>query len=511
MSTNRATLIEVSLVAMAVVLLAILLQQSYEQPASTLSSAPAIAELKLSESWSGIYVGEQKIGHSVSRSGDLDNGQMLVQERTLLKLMLLGETNDITLATDLRLHPDGRPAQLLAQVRTEVQGLPVSLRAEGEGLGTGMNLRLFQGGELLTELELEDSPNTSSTLYRSILSGRPEVGKRSSMPFFNPLTLSYSEASVTVLGEEQASLPDGKTTRAWRLEVDHSGQKLLALIAEDGQRILEKEIGGGLGLELRLEDRETALHAGWPGDLADSVDLIALSSIAVDRPLPGGGRQLRDLRLRVSGPERLQSMLKRVHGERWDPQTRTLRLHSSLVEDAPSYTLPNTDRSLRPWLRSTTFVAADNPVIRRTAGEIVGDRLDSIEAARRLNRWVYRELDKVPVAGFPEAREILRHRRGDCNEHTTLYTALARSLGLPTRMAAGIVYSESIFSDGAFYYHAWPEVWIGEQWLAIDPTFDQFPADATHIKLVEGDLEQQMELMSVLGRLQVEVLGTGPQ
>jgi hypothetical protein len=73
-------------------------------------------------------------------------------------------------------------------------------------------------------------------------------------------------------------------------------------------------------------------------------------------------------------------------------------------------------------------------------------------------------------------------------------------------MAAGIVYSESIFSDGAFYYHAWPEVWLGEQWLAIDPTFDQFPADATHVKLVEGALDQQVELMSAVGRLKIEVL-----
>ena len=96
--------------------------------------------------------------------------------------------------------------------------------------------------------------------------------------------------------------------------------------------------------------------------------------------------------------------------------------------------------------------------------------------------------------------------RGDCNEHTTLYTALARSVGLPTRLAAGIVYSESIFADGAFYYHAWPEVWLGDRWFAVDPTFGQSPADATHLKLVEGELDKQAELMGVIGRLRLSVV-----
>ncbi len=510
MNSSRATIIEVSLVLAAFVLLVILFSRSYQEPAAPLSLSIDEATSGLSESWAGIYVGEQKIGHSLSRSGTTEDGGLLLQERTVLKLVLLGEPNDITIATDLELSSEGRLSSLLTQVRTEVKGLPVSLRAEGKAVGEGMTLQLFQAGDPLTTLTLDEVPTTSATLYRTVVSQKPEVGGRVTVPFFNPLTLGHSEASVTVLAHHDATLPDGTTTGAWLLEVDTGGQKLEALIADDGRRIREQELDGGLGMELRLEDRETALHFGWPGDIGDSVDLIALSSIPVDQPLPGGGRDLTDLRLKLSGPENLSRLLSAAHGERWDEESKTLSLHNSLGPSDQSYTLPNSERALKPWLRSTTFVSADNPVMRRVSGEIIGDRLDSIEAARRLNHWVYQEIEKVPVAGFPESREILRSRRGDCNEHTTLFTAMARSVGLPTRMAAGIVYSESIFSDGAFYYHAWPEVWLGEQWLAIDPTFGQFPADATHVKLVEGDLDQQIELMSAVGRLKIEVLGTEP-
>jgi hypothetical protein len=37
--------------------------------------------------------------------------------------------------------------------------------------------------------------------------------------------------------------------------------------------------------------------------------------------------------------------------------------------------------------------------------------------------------------------------------------------------------------------------------VPVDPTFGQLPADATHVKLVEGDLDRQVEIMAVMGRL----------
>ena len=77
--------------------------------------------------------------------------------------------------------------------------------------------------------------------------------------------------------------------------------------------------------------------------------------------------------------------------------------------------------------------------------------------AERLTRRVNGMLDKKPTVSLPSAREVLRTKVGDCNEHTALYVAMARSLGLPARIAVGLAYSR-----GAFYYHAWPEVYIDE-------------------------------------------------
>jgi len=507
MKLDRGTVGEIVLVLAGVAFAVALFRTSYQQPTAPLAFSLDASSEGVTESWSGIYIGGEKIGTSVNRSAPRDDGGLVLQERTNLRLMLLGAPNEITLANDVHVTGDGRVEALRSQVRTTVQGVPVTLRAEGRPRGDrGMTLDLFQAGAKLTTMELDDVPATSATLYRAVLEGDPKAGDRFTLPYFNPLSLSNAEATVTVVGTESAVTPLGETIVATRLLVDNAGQQLDVLVAPDGRRLEEQEVGGGLGMRVVGETQDTALHRGWPLDAEDAVDLIALSSIPLDQRLPGGGRDVSRLVLKVDGPTAIDELLTRHHGDRWDRETKQLTLLRPRLDRAADYQLPSQDRATSPWLRSTTFIQSDDPRFVRKAGGILGDRLQATDAAMLLESWVHENLAKVPVAGVPSAKEILSSMRGDCNEHTTLYAALARSVGLPTKLAAGIVYSESIFADGAFYYHAWPEVWLGDEWVALDPTFGQSPADATHLKLVEGELDKQTELMAVIGRLRLSVV-----
>ena len=42
-------------------------------------------------------------------------------------------------------------------------------------------------------------------------------------------------------------------------------------------------------------------------------------------------------------------------------------------------------------------------------------------------------------------------------------------------------------------------------WVPVDPTFGQFPADATHLKIVNGDLDKQFEIMGLIGKVSLVV------
>ena len=68
------------------------------------------------------------------------------------------------------------------------------------------------------------------------------------------------------------------------------------------------------------------------------------------------------------------------------------------------------------------------------------------------------------------------------------------------RAIAGLAYV-----DGKFYYHAWPEVYLRE-WVAVDPTFGQFPADAAHLRFIVGGLGRQTELLRLMGNLKIDVV-----
>lgn len=494
---------EVLVVAAGIASLGVLWSREWQDLAEPAMShdLPALAA-GAQERWTGLYAGTKKIGWSLGRRSPVEGG-VLVQERSQLRLVLLGQPNDITVLSDVELDAGGRTRSLLAQIRTEVQGVPVTLRAEGRAVGLGMDIELFQAGARLSSVHLDDVPATPATLYEQVAARGPKVGDRVDLPWFNPLALAPGRATVTVGDEVECQLPGGGPERCWALQVETNGQRLRAVVTKSGVRVEETE-EGGLGLRLQAESAEDARGKGWAGE-EDGLDLIALSAVPIDRPLPGGGRALRRLALKVDG-DAADSLLAAWHGARWRPDEGTIEIVAAPLPAPTGALLPVQDRALAPYLRSTSASPSDHPEIRSAAGTIVGDELRPVDAARRLNAWVHDNLDKVPVASFPNAVEVLRSRRGDCNEHTTLYVALARAIGLPARIAAGIVYTEAIYADGAFYYHAWPEVYLEGQWVAIDPTFGQFPADATHLKLVEGDIDQQMALMGVIGRLRLRWL-----
>jgi transglutaminase-like putative cysteine protease len=146
------------------------------------------------------------------------------------------------------------------------------------------------------------------------------------------------------------------------------------------------------------------------------------------------------------------------------------------------------------------LIQSRDPRIAAQARLILGRERNPSRAAELLTHWVHGHVRRALTTGVPSAERVLERRLGDCNEATTLYVALARAAGLPARTVAGLRYLQ-----GRFYYHAWPEVYLGA-WVPVDPLLDQFPADAAHLRLAIGGLARQVELVPLIGRLRLEVL-----
>ena len=130
-----------------------------------------------------------------------------------------------------------------------------------------------------------------------------------------------------------------------------------------------------------------------------------------------------------------------------------------------------------------------------------GEESSDTERVRILSDWVFANLEKRPVLGIPDALTTLSTKMGDCNEHAALFAALARNVGIPTRVVAGVT-----FFENAFYYHAWNEVCLDDSWYSVDTTKNQFPADLSHIKFVEGETNEQVRIAALLGKLKIKIL-----
>jgi transglutaminase-like putative cysteine protease len=182
--------------------------------------------------------------------------------------------------------------------------------------------------------------------------------------------------------------------------------------------------------------------------------------------------------------------------------TLEIRQVDALQANAAPYRLPARDTALAHWLTPEPLIQSLDPRIAAQARHLIQSERSPARVAALLTHWVHSSVRRaIPQGGSaPSAVYVLEHPSGDCNEFTTLYVALARSAGLPARTVSGLLYV-----NGRFYYHAWPEIYLND-WVAVDPMFDQFPADAAHLRLAVGGLARQVELIPLIGRLKLEVL-----
>jgi hypothetical protein len=287
------------------------------------------------------------------------------------------------------------------------------------------------------------------------------------------LTLKGQHLTVTKVAERFG----GTTVHAW--------------LNREGEVVKEE---ASLGLVLVRENRDDALGGGWED--STPLDLVASTAIPVQHSLPEP-RTLKHLRLKLSGPNDVTQF---AFPPRQEVHNGTLAVVREEVSGLTTYQLPQTDPAFAPDLTATPFLQSAHPRLRAQAEQILDGEHDAVKAARLLLDWTYSALAKAPSLGMPTALEALDSKKGDCNEHAVLFTTLARAAGIPARVAAGVVYL-----DGAFYYHAWSEVWLG-RWVAVDPVFDQFPADATHVKFIQGGPEEHLALLKVIGQVGMEVV-----
>jgi len=395
-------------------------------------------------------------------------------------LKVMGREREMQIQGAADLDRRGRLRRFTFRLSTLSERSPFETEIQGEIDGQDLALRIRSGGAERSERRrLTEKPALPLNLYRSLAAQGLEVGKSFRVRLLDPLTLAEGESEIQIMGLEVVRWA-GREEETFRLTQRFSGLVTTAWINQEGELIKEET---ALGWTLIKEAPGSALSARGK----EVPDITAASAIPAIG-FAGDANDLSRARLRL---HRFPTGWSALDGGRQRVENAELIIVRERSAPAGRVSLSEEDRT--EALAADAFIQADDPEIRAQALRIAAD-LAPREAARALTDWVYQNLRKTPTLSVPSALEVLAQRSGDCNEHTVLFVALARAAGLPTRVATGLAWSA-----GQFYYHAWPEVWIGD-WLAVDPTFGQFPADPLHVRLAIGGLEKQYEILGLMGR-----------
>ncbi len=165
-----------------------------------------------------------------------------------------------------------------------------------------------------------------------------------------------------------------------------------------------------------------------------------------------------------------------------DGKTATIHVKSTGPDDGD----PGPEKVDSKYIKANPLIDSSNLLVRRYARTAIGIRNDPWDQAQAIERWVSDNIkDKNFETAFASASEVARDLSGDCTEHSVLAAAMSRSVGIPSRVACGLVYSPE---QKGFGFHMWHEVYVNQRWVALDSTYNQTSVDATHIKLFESDL-----------------------
>jgi len=440
--------------------------------------------------WMEIYLKDRKVGYAMNQINPLEAGY-LIQEEIFFNLNLMGQSSVMQSLTRAVVDREFFLKKFLFRLTSGV----VSFQISGEVDGRVMHIQTGEGKHREQSTIHLDGPVVIGAGMSQYFRGRELVpGQSFRFPLFDPSTMSRKSVEIKVVEKSSVEV-NGITYPAFRLQMQLYGRGLSFWVNEKGVLLKEE---GFMGLTLVKSSGAEATKGVSGGAGADFYELAAVKS---DRRLTRP-RDIRHLKVRLKSfhPSVLDGAA--VDQGRQSLKGDVLDIVQEKLPTRGEYRLPYNDVSgkMASYLKPELTIQSDHPAILKKAGAISGGVNDPVAAARRLMGWVYTHVEKRPVVSVPDALTVLKNPVGDCNEHAVLLTALLRALKIPARVCVGLVYT-----NGRFYYHAWVEAYVGK-WVSMDPTLNQMPADATHIQLVRGEMDKQVDLIALMGQLELDIL-----
>jgi hypothetical protein len=434
------------------------------------------------ELWTGVVFNGEKIGFTrrqVRAASDAP-GRWEIESEAVMRLRFLGIDKRIRLHALDRVRPDLTLEAF--SYEHEIDGNRMSVRGNAEGPVLRFLVQASGSSESKT-LKLEKPLYATSALAFLPMVKGLKLGSAGRYAVFHGETQAIAEAEQEVLAYEASELFEGP---AFKVATRLLGLETTTWIAPDGLPLFELGMRGVIISALEDEARARQYLVEASLNKRDAmVEFSLLRAGPIEQP-----RRVSRMDIVLTGfPEAFEVN---------NPACRRTadRLECRIDRAAP-LARGEPKRYLAPTLAAPSTLHEISTLARSIAGDAASDE----ERIARLLAWMDANIAKEAVDAF-SAADVLHARRAECQGHAYLFAAFARALGIPARIVNGIAYSEE---HGGFLYHSWNEAWIaGRGWQPVDATFGQPHADATHVKLIEGESAAELvPLVNLVGRVRV--------
>lgn len=437
-----------------------------------------------SEAWYIQYLSGKRVGyfHTLVEKGDLF---VEITQTGMFNLSPSGEDDGAGRRIELtsREYADGRLADFKEVITIGDKFVQISGDIPREGTKLTIKTLKSEGKQRPTTIAWKDSSWGVLGLQSMLLAQPMQPGEARTCEIFVPKLRAIIPVELLAGQPELTALPGGETTELIPVEVlmKHKQDALRSKNWITDRGVIKKTVAFGPQIV------STFLAKAERAELIR--DEMLLSSF-LSRSVPYKGSAASALNTKAlyivekTIPDDADVMEANFDlYQLWDQTVRqsvksASALSARLTVDSKlalgKRGAPSPDQ-VAEYLASSKYLQKDHPTIKKLVAKLEaptdqganGTEPDrratalALAAALREN-FLIDPLDEKFASAVGAARRL----RGDAMAHAVLLSAALRHIGLPTRIAIGLKPNEL---NTAMVFHPWTEVWLGEEWLSLDP------------------------------------------
>lgn len=164
---------------------------------------------------------------------------------------------------------------------------------------------------------------------------------------------------------------------------------------------------------------------------------------------------------------------KNPTGDRILTYTFKIRRKEVVKKEFPKIEPPFNEKDFAKYLAPTSLSPTGGKA-KEIAENITKGKKTTLAKARAIYDWIVDNMYRDPQikgCGIGEVEKLLESLGGKCGDIHSVYVALAKSVGIPSREIFGIRIPKGIDGDMTKAQHCWAEFYLpGYGWVTIDPS-----------------------------------------